>query len=242
MTTCGTPCSSEARWPAEVGVPGVRVHQVGAGAAVGDRQVDAEGAQGGVGAGELGEVGVRRGAASSRGAPKACTCVVDVVAGAQRADQLGDVHAGAAVHLGRVLLGQDVDAHVPEPTRRRGLTMRSDQWQHDRHATEGARDRPRRWGGQAADAADRGPGQAGGAVRRHLPADRLRAVERRELRLPAGGRADAVQVAQPGPARHPDLADVDDARQLRRRRCRRSSGSASTGTSAARTRSTSRST
>ena len=50
----------------------------------------------------------------------------------------------------------------------------------------------------------------------HLPADRLRAVQRRQLRLPAGRRADAVQVAQPRPAHHPDLADVDDARQLRR--------------------------
>ena len=55
---------------------------------------------------------------SSRGAPKACTRVVEVVAGAQRADQLGHVDAGAAVDLGRVLLGQDVDAHVSEPTRR----------------------------------------------------------------------------------------------------------------------------
>ena len=49
----------------------------------------------------------------------------------------------------------------------------------------------------------------------HLPADRLRAVQRRELRLPQDRRADAVQVAQPRPARHQDLADVDAARQLR---------------------------
>ncbi len=80
---------------------------------------------------------------------------------------------------------------------------------------EGPRHRPGGRGGEAADAADRRPRQAGGAVRRHLPADRLRAVERRELRLPQGRRAHPVQVAQPGPARHPDLADVDHARQLR---------------------------
>ena len=52
-------------------------------------------------------------------------------------------------------------------------------------------------------------------VRRHLPAHRLRAVQRRQLRLPQGRRADAVQVAQPRPAHHQDLADVDAARQLR---------------------------
>ena len=52
-------------------------------------------------------------------------------------------------------------------------------------------------------------------VRGHLPADRLRALQRRQQRLPPGRRADAVQVAQPRPPRHPDLADVDDARQLR---------------------------
>ncbi|GMA84934.1 hypothetical protein GCM10025868_01840 [Angustibacter aerolatus] len=38
--------------PAEVGVPGVRVHDVGPGAVPRHRQVDAERAQGGVGAGE----------------------------------------------------------------------------------------------------------------------------------------------------------------------------------------------
>ena len=52
-------------------------------------------------------------------------------------------------------------------------------------------------------------------------------------------RADPVQVAQPRPPRHADLADVDDARQLRDAGARRSSGSASTGTSAAPTRSSS---
>ena len=80
---------------------------------------------------------------------------------------------------------------------------------------ERPRDRARRRRGQAADAADRRPGQARGAVRRHLPADRLRAVQRRQLRLPQGRRAHAVQVAQPRPAHHDDVADVDPARQLR---------------------------
>ncbi len=68
--------------------------------------------------------------------------------------------------------------------------------------------------GQATDAPHRRPGQARGAVRRHLPADRLRPVQRRQLRLPQGRRADAVQVAQPRPAHHHHLADVHAARQL----------------------------
>jgi hypothetical protein len=92
-------------------------------------------------------------------------------------------------------------------------------------------------GGQAADAADARPGQAGGPVRRDLPAHRLRPVERRQLRLSQGRRADAVQVAQPGPARHQDVADVDDARQLRRPGPGAAAGTR-TGTSAAPTRST----
>ena len=46
------------------------------------------------------------------GAPKRPHPHVDVAAAAQRPHQLGDVHPGAAVDLRRVLLGQDVDAHV----------------------------------------------------------------------------------------------------------------------------------
>ncbi len=81
--------------------------------------------------------------------------------------------------------------------------------------SEGPGHRPCWWRGQAADAADRRPRQTRGAVRRHLPPDRLRALQRRQLRLPPDRRADAVQVAQPRPSHHPDLADVDAARQLR---------------------------
>ena len=103
----------------EVGVPGVRVHQVGAGAAVGDGQVDAEGRA----------ARALAPASSARSAYDEVPRLVarraegvhargEVVAGAQRADQLGDVHAGAAVDLGRVLLGQHVDSHDAEPTRR----------------------------------------------------------------------------------------------------------------------------
>src|SRR5215207_9976810 len=36
------------------------------------------------------------------------------------------------------------------------------------------------WRGKTVDAADRGPSQAGGAFRRHLPLDRLRALEHGE--------------------------------------------------------------
>ena len=62
----------------------------------------------------------------------------------------------------------------------------------------------------------RGPGQAGRAVRRLLPADRLRAVQPGQRGLPADRGADAVQVALARPAHLADLAAVDAARQLRR--------------------------
>ena len=61
----------------------------------------------------------------------------------------------------------------------------------------------------------RGPGQAGRPVRRHLPPDRLRAVQPGQRRLSADRGADAVQVALARPAHLADLADVDAARQLR---------------------------
>ncbi len=89
---------------------------------------------------------------------------------------------------------------VPTSRRGEGTPLA---WGHGvpQRRSEGPRHRSRRWRGQAADAPHGRPGQAGGAVRRHLPADRLRAVERRQLRLPQGRRAHAVQVAQPRPAR-----------------------------------------
>ena len=49
VTTCGHAVQQTGEVAAEVGVPGVGVHQVGALAAGGDREVDPEGLQGGVG-------------------------------------------------------------------------------------------------------------------------------------------------------------------------------------------------
>ena len=74
-------------------------------------------------------------------------------------------------------------------------------------------------------------------VRRRLPAGRLRAEQPGQRRLPADRRADPVQVTQPRPAHRPGLADVARCSATTSRRCRPSSGSASTGTSAAPTRS-----
>ncbi len=219
--TCGTPYSSEARWPAKLAYQVCECTRSAALAAGRDRQVDAEGAQRGVGAGQLGEVGVRRRAGLVPWRTEGVHAGLHVVAGSQRPDQLGDVHTCAAVDLGRVLLGQDVDAQGCGRYRAPGRpsTSATTECEPDRHdcprAQEGPGHRPRRRRGQATDAADGRPGQAGGPVRRHLPADRLRAVQRRQPRLPPGRRADAVQVAQPRPARHPDLADVHAARQLR---------------------------
>ena len=64
--------------------------------------------------GQLREVGVRRRAWLVARPAEGVHARVDVVAGTQRADQLGDVHTGAAVDLRRVLLAQHVDPHAAE--------------------------------------------------------------------------------------------------------------------------------
>ena len=63
-------------------------------------------------------------------------------------------------------------------------------------------------------AADGGPCQAGGAVRRQLPPDRLRAVEHGQRRAAPHLRAHPVQVALAGPPHLPDLAPVQCARAV----------------------------
>ena len=73
-----------------------------------------------VGGRERGGFGVRRGAGLVARSAEAAHPGVDVGQGAQGPDQLGDVDAGAAVDLRRVLLAEDVDAHDPNLTRRDG--------------------------------------------------------------------------------------------------------------------------
>ena len=96
----------------EVGVPGVGVDQVGAGAAVGDREVHAQGLEGAVGVRELGVVGVRRRQRLVARRTEGVHAGLHVAAAPQRPDQLGDVHPRAAVDLRGVLLAEDVDTHV----------------------------------------------------------------------------------------------------------------------------------
>ena len=80
-------------------------------------QVDAQGADRGVGA-RPGPAGRRtRGAGLVALGAEAVHARVDAVDGAQRPDQLGDVDPGAAVDLGRVLPGQHVDPHARQPNR-----------------------------------------------------------------------------------------------------------------------------
>ena len=100
---------------AHVRVPRVRVHEVGSLAGGGEGQVDAEGGQGGVGPGELGEVGVAGRAVLVARLPEGVHPHVEVTALAQGPHELGDVDARAAVDGRRVLLGQDVDAHEKSP-------------------------------------------------------------------------------------------------------------------------------
>ena len=99
-------------------------------------------------------------------------------------------------------------------------------------------DRARGRRGQAAGAADAGPRQAGRAVRRQLPADRLRALEPRQRGLPADRRAHAVQEPLAGP---PHLARRGGCRRCSAttsRRCRRRCAAGRTGSRARPTRST----
>ncbi len=88
------------------------MHEVGALAVLGDGHVDAQGLQRGIGAGELGEVGVCRGAGLLARRPEAADLHVHVTPVPQGPDQLGDMHPGPSVDSWWVFLADDVDAHT----------------------------------------------------------------------------------------------------------------------------------
>src|SRR6478736_1604490 len=96
-----------------VGVPGVRVDEVGSNAVAGHADVDAEGLHRGVTGRELGEIGVRRRPVLVTRGAEAAHPDVDVAAVAERPDELCHVNTRASVDGRRVLLAEDVDAHVP---------------------------------------------------------------------------------------------------------------------------------
>ncbi len=95
--------------PAHVGVPRVRVDDVAVAGLVGDRQIGRQRAQRGVGAGEHRVVlGV-----GDRARPRLAHAVhLDVGQLDELANEEVDVHAGTPVHVGRVLAGEDADAHA----------------------------------------------------------------------------------------------------------------------------------
>ena len=82
------------------------------------------------------------------------------------------------------------------------------------------------------------PRQAGGAVRRQLPADRLRAVEPRQRRLPPDRRAHAVQEPLARPPHRARRGGCRRCSATTSRRCRRRCGAGRTGSPARPTRST----
>ena len=195
------------------------MHEVGAGAPGGHREVHAHRAQRRVGAGQLGRLAVRGHPAGvgRRGSPKQCTRTSAsgrrLAPGTRRGPRRrrrhpADTPGSADRHARREQL-------VPPLTTYgwRRWTALVSVGHHG--CSEGPRDRAGRRRGQASDAADRGSGQAGGALRRALPDGRLRAVQPGQCRLPQDRRADPVQVALARPAHHQDLADVQPARQLR---------------------------
>src|ERR1017187_5413538 len=139
VTMCGTPYRRAARWPAllpraerlkrmrgddvrhavqegsqvarQVGVPGVRVHQVGGADSSGHRQIGGDRLQGLVRPIEQFPGLVRDGASPVR----ALAVHRQVDEAAEFPGQIGDMHSGAAVHLRRVLARQQRD---PQPALR----------------------------------------------------------------------------------------------------------------------------
>ena len=98
---------------AEVRVPGVAVDEVGALGAGGHRQVDRHRAQRGQRAARRpasASHGWWRDGAGARSAPQQCTSTS--TSAAQLAREVLDVHAGAAVDLGRVLAREQRDPHA----------------------------------------------------------------------------------------------------------------------------------
>ena len=83
--------------------------------------------------------------------------------------------------------------------------------EHDADLRDGARRRGR----QEARAAHGRPGQARGAVRRRVPADRLRPLEPRQCGIPADRRADPVQEPLARPPHFVGVAALATARELR---------------------------
>ena len=166
--------------------------------------------------------------------------VLDVHAGAAvdvrgvLAGEQADAHPCTVGHRGRasgdaVAPGSSRSAPVPlwpgrpcartrvgRVTTLTGRDRRPDAARLTRAAAAGQRagHRARRRRGQAAVAAHRRPGQAGGAVRRQLPADRLRAVQPGQRRAAPDLRAHPVQVALAGPAHLHHLAAVQRARAV----------------------------
>ncbi len=96
------------------------VHDVGARAPRGHLEVHAQGPQGGVGAGQPGRIGVGDDArlVVRRRARRPEAVHPYVCVGTQVPDQVLDVHPGAAVHIRRVLPGEQVDAEAPGEGRR----------------------------------------------------------------------------------------------------------------------------
>ena len=103
--------------------------------------------------------------------------------------------------------------------------------------TEDPGHRPGRRRGQTARPADQRPGQARRALRRPLPADRLRAVQPGERERPAGSRCSPSTRATASTGTSPRPGACRTCWATTSRPCPRSSGSARAGTRARRTRS-----
>ena len=97
--------------PAEVGVPGVGVDEVGARRATDHGQVDAHRLDRRVRRGQFSELGVCRGAGFVARLTEGMDLHRHVAARAQGTNELGDVDPRAAVDRWGIFLAEDVDAH-----------------------------------------------------------------------------------------------------------------------------------
>ena len=93
-----------------VRVPGVGVHDVGTLHVLRHLEVDPEGREGRVRGGQLRGDQIGVGVRFVTGQPEAAHDHVDVAP--ERRDQLGDMHPGTPVDLGRILTAQNIDSHA----------------------------------------------------------------------------------------------------------------------------------
>ena len=116
MTTCGIPPSMEPRCPAKLAYQVCECTRSAPSQSEAIARSTPSVWSAALADGELGQVGVRRGVGLVARRAEAAHLYLHVTALAQCPDELGDVDACSPVDRWRVLLAEDVDAHVRDPS------------------------------------------------------------------------------------------------------------------------------